>query len=174
MAVFEFDPPERFVAGTVGPPGQRTFFLQARDARVLVSVSCEKEQLIAVADRLLELLDERAGELGSDAAAAAYQDDAPLETPIDDEFRATTLALGWDGERDLVMIEASRDPEEDEPTPAVPGEYAVRVTLAPARARAFARRVHALVSAGRPQCPFCGGPLDPNGHVCPRANGYRR
>ncbi len=183
MSVFEFDPPERFVAGTVGPPGQRTFFLQARSGRRLVSVSCEKEQLGILADRLLDVLDERAGAAGSDAAATAYSDDAPLDTPIEDEFRVTTLSLGWDPERGVVLIEALRDAE---PTPGaedddaegeggeVPPLGAVRVTMPPAQARAFARRARALISAGRPPCPFCGGPLDPTGHVCPRANGYRR
>lgn len=185
MSVFEFDPPERFVAGTVGPPGQRTFFLQARSGRRLVSVSCEKEQLGILADRLLDVLDERAGAAGSDAAATAYSDDAPLDTPIEDEFRVTTLSLGWDSERAVVLIEALRDAEpapladgDDEETAAVAEELpplgVVRVTLPPAQARAFARRARALISAGRPPCPFCGGPLDPTGHVCPRANGYRR
>jgi uncharacterized repeat protein (TIGR03847 family) len=46
--------------------------------------------------------------------------------------------------------------------------------MAPAQARAFARRCARVVSAGRPACPFCGQPLDPTGHICPRANGYRR
>jgi len=182
MSVFEFDPPERFVAGTVGPPGQRTFFLQARTGRRLVSVSCEKEQVSILADRLLDVLDERGGAAGSDAAAAAYGDDGPLETPIEDEFRVTTLSLGWDPDRSVVLIEAQQDAdpaggaepiadgeEDDRPPLAV-----LRVTLPPAQARAFARRARAIVSAGRPPCPFCGGPLDPTGHVCPRANGYRR
>ena len=181
MSVFEFDPPERFVAGTVGPPGQRTFFLQARAGRRVVSVSCEKEQLGILADRLLDILDERGGAAGSDAAAAAYSDDAPLDTPIEDEFRVTTLSLGWDPERAVVLIEALRDAEtavgtdpEAEDAIELPPLGVVRVTLPPAQARAFARRTRALISAGRPPCPFCGGPLDPTGHVCPRANGYRR
>lgn len=178
MPVFEFDPPQRFVAGTVGPPGQRTFFLQAREGRRLISVSCEKEQLSILVDRLLDLLDERGGVEGSDDAGAAYADNDPLDTPIEDEFRVTTLSLGWDPDRSTVLIEALRDgepepqagPEDPEPTPL----GVVRVALPAAHARAFARRARALLTAGRPPCPFCGGPLDPTGHICPRANGYRR
>lgn len=186
MPVYDFDSPRRLVVGTVGPPGQRTFFLQARDERRLVSVSCEKEQLSAIADRLIELLDELAGSAGAEASAAAYADDAPLETPIEDEFRVTTLALGWDDERAVVLIEASHDESQaDHGEPADPDDpalsqeaarptQALRVVLSPAQARAFARRTQAVISAGRPSCPFCGGPLDASGHVCPRANGYRR
>ncbi len=114
MPVYDFDHPARFVAGTVGPPGMRTFFLQARDERRLISVSCEKEQLAAVAERLVELLDELSGGPGgpggaaSEASAASYADDGPLETPIEDEFRVTTMSLGWDDERGVVLIEATR------------------------------------------------------------------
>ena len=163
MSVFEFDPPERFVAGTVGPPGQRTFFLQARAGRRLVSVSCEKEQLGILADRLLDVLDERAGEAGSDAAAAAYSDDRPLDTPIEDEFRVTTLTLGWDPERAVVLIEASRDadpppgtdPEADDAV-ELPPLGIVRVSLPPAQARAFARRARALslIHISEPTRPY--------------------
>ncbi len=172
MAVYDFERPERFVAGTVGPPGQRTFFVQVRDGRRLVSVSCEKEQLSVLADRLLDLLDDLAGAGGGDAAAAQLTDDAPLDTPIEDEFRANTVSLGWDGEAQAVLLEVQR--EDDAEADGGEPSDALRVVLGAAQARAFARRVQALVAAGRPPCPFCGQPLDPRGHVCPRANGYRR
>jgi uncharacterized repeat protein (TIGR03847 family) len=128
--------------------------------------------------KVLDLLDERAGAAGAEAAAAAYADDAPLDTPIEDEFRVSTLSLAWDPDRPSVVIEAT--PEEDGAEEQGPEREGVtpteglRVTMSPAQARAFARRAQALISAGRPPCPFCGGPLDPQGHVCPRANGYRR
>ncbi|MEI2731126.1 MAG: DUF3090 family protein [Dermatophilaceae bacterium] len=166
MPVFEFERPERFVAGTVGPPGGRTFFLQARDGRRLVTVSCEKEQLAVLADRLDDLLDEH----DPDLAVPVPADEAPLETPIDDEFRVTSLSLGWDPTRSVVVLTAEHEDESGEAS----GTDAVRLVLSPAQARGFARRTKALVGAGRPPCPFCGGPLDPSGHVCPRSNGYRR
>ncbi|HEU4330269.1 MAG TPA: DUF3090 domain-containing protein [Lapillicoccus sp.] len=183
MPVHDFDPPDRFVVGTVGPPGQRTFFLQALSGRRLVSCSCEKEQVQILADRVNDVLDQFAGE----AAVAGPEDNEPLSTPIEDEFRVATLSLAWDPNRAVIVIEAfdadlpEAGEDEDEAT-EVPEEFlesmaarqSVRVVLSPPQARSFVRRARALVSAGRPPCPFCGGPLDPTGHVCPRSNGYKR
>ncbi len=179
MALVEFDPPDRYVAGTVGPPGQRTYFLQASSGRRLTSVSLEKEQVSVLADRINDLLDSYAGGAGGDHAAAALTDNAPLDTPIEDEFRVNTLSLAWDEARGVVVIEAlDRDPDDPEASldPSVLTEEPrqIRVVLPPATARAFARRAQSVVSAGRPPCPFCGGPLEPEGHICPRANGYKR
>lgn len=179
MGLVEFDPPDRFVAGTVGPPGQRTFFLQASAGRRLTSVSLEKQQVSVLADRINDLLDSYAGGEGGDHAAAEVVDNAPLDTPIEDDFRVSTLSLAWDEGRQVVVIEAlDRDP--DDPEAGVEPEVLsqeprqIRVVLSPSRARAFARRAQSVVSAGRPPCPFCGGPLEPEGHICPRANGYKR
>ena len=184
MPVLEFDPPERFVAGTVGPPGQRTFFLQASAGSRLTSVSLEKQQVSTLADRVTDLLDDFADSAAPDAAAETGEDVAPLSTPIEDEFRVGTMSLGWDAERSVVILEchdaqdALEVDDEGEPTlePERPGEFEtiLRVVIEPDQARAFARRCLKLVTAGRPPCPFCGGPLDPTGHVCPRANGYKR
>ena len=96
MGLVEFDPPDRFVAGTVGPPGQRTFFLQASEGRRLTSVSLEKQQVSVLADRINDLLDSYAAGEGGDHAAAEVVDNAPLDTPIEDEFRVNTLSLAWD------------------------------------------------------------------------------
>jgi uncharacterized repeat protein (TIGR03847 family) len=183
MSVHDFDPPDRFVVGTVGPPGQRVFFLQALSGRRLVSVSCEKEQVRILADRVGDVLDQFAAE----AVEAGPEDNEPLTTPIEDEFRVATLSLAWDPDRSSVVIEAfdadlPEAGEEDEEATEVPAEFlesmasrsSVRVVLTPAQARSFVRRARALVTAGRPPCPFCGGPLDPTGHICPRANGYKR
>lgn len=182
MSVNEFDPPDRFVAGTVGPPGQRTFFLQASEGGRLTSVSLEKQQVSVLADRINDMLDDYAGGAGGDHAAADVEDNAPLDTPIEDEFRVNTLSLGWDDARRVIVIEClDRDPDgpaegADAPDPVLLPEEPrlVRVVLTPAKARAFARRCQALVAAGRPPCPFCGGPLEVEGHICPRANGYKR
>ena len=185
MPVLEFDPPERFVAGTVGPPGQRTFFLQASAGSRLTSVSLEKQQVSTLAERVTDLLDDFADrEAAADVVSETGEDIAPLSTPIEDEFRVGTMSLGWDAARQVVILEchdaqdALEVDDEGEPMlePEEPSEAAtiLRVVIEPAKARAFARRCLKLVSAGRPPCPFCGGPLDPSGHVCPRANGYKR
>jgi uncharacterized repeat protein (TIGR03847 family) len=185
--VFDYDPPDRFVAGTVGPPGGRTFFLQARGgARALTSVALEKAQVAALAERVEELLDEVLRRSGGSApvpalAPADTEDLAPLDTPIEEEFRVGTMSLVWDGDRQRVVIECFEegdDPDEEDSEDLPEGtrgdRQVLRVSLTGAGARAFAKRALAVVAAGRPPCPFCAEPLDPSGHVCPRANGYRR
>lgn len=177
--VHAFEPPERFVAGTVGEPGERTFFLQARGGGRVVSVVLEKVQVSLLAEKLEELLAEAHRRFGvplPDAPAGADDND-PLELPLDEEFRVGTLGLAWDGETGTVVIEAIAvgDYESDEPTEAELAELdRLRVRLTPAATRAFIARAKRVVAAGRPPCPFCGQPLDPDGHLCPRHNGYRR
>ncbi|WP_432574075.1 DUF3090 domain-containing protein [Kineococcus sp. SYSU DK005] len=181
MPVHDYDPPERFVAGTVGEPGARTFFLQARGGGRLTSVALEKAQVAALAERVSELLDEIVRRSGGQAPVPALpptgtEDTAPLDVPIEEEFRVGTMSLAWDSEREVVVIECFEVDDEDveaalDPDPA---RNLLRVSLDGATARAFSQRASALVAAGRPPCPFCAGPLDPGGHVCPRANGYRR
>ncbi|HET8719191.1 MAG TPA: DUF3090 domain-containing protein [Nocardioidaceae bacterium] len=185
--VHSFDPPERFVAGTVGPPGQRTFFLQARSGARVTSVALEKQQVLVLAERIEELLDEvlRAGDGDSTVPAVApvdLEDSAPLEQPIVEEFRAGTMTLSWDADDERIVVEvfpfteeavaAPDQPEEeiDEPEP----EEILLVRLPAGLARAFSKRAQSVVAAGRQPCPFCGGPVDPDGHLCPRANGFRR
>jgi uncharacterized repeat protein (TIGR03847 family) len=212
--MFIFDPPDRFVAGTVGRPGQRTFFLQARKAGQVVSVVLEKVQVAALAERLDALLDE----LESHGIAVASVpevptlDSEPLDEPINEAFRATTLTLGWDADVERVLVEARADPveievefeteeddddvepvaEDDEPGIAgleasiaatiqaafeaddddVDGPDILRVRLTADTARSFATRAARIVASGRPPCPLCGQPLDPQGHICPRRNGH--
>jgi len=187
--IHNFDPPERFVAGTVGPPGQRTFFLQARTGPRVTSVALEKQQVSVLAERIDELLDEllrASGAAGSSTIPAvspmSLEDNDPLEQPIVEEFRAGTMTLSWDAEDERVVVEVfpfneqtvvePGTPEEeiDEPEP----EEMLVVRLPAGAARAFSKRAQAVVSAGREPCPFCGAPLDPSGHLCPRANGFRR
>lgn len=181
--VFLFDPPDRFVAGTVGEPGSRTFYLQARDGLRLTSVALEKAQVELLAERVDDLLDEVLRISGGDAtvpavAPAALEDLGPLDAPITEEFRVGAMSLGWDGTDERIVIEAHAPSDADE-LPDVGEDLddaadVLRVRLTAAAARAFSKRALAVVSAGRPPCPFCSLPLDPDGHVCPRANGYRR
>lgn len=185
--VHGFDPPERFVAGTVGPPGQRTFFLQARSGVRVVSVSLEKQQVAALSARIDELLDEVMASGTSDqvvpaVAPVALEDSEPLEQPIEEEFRAGTMTLSWDPEDERIVIEvfpfteaAVVSPEqvdEDFEEPEPDELFLVRITAA--MARAFVQRTAQVIEAGRPSCPFCGNPIDPDGHLCVRANGFRR
>lgn len=189
--VHVYDPPDRFVAGTVGEPGQRTFFLQARGPNGRVtSVALEKEQVALLAQQLDRLLDEVLRTSGGSAPVPAVapsetEDLAPLDLPVEEDFRVGTLALGWDPQAGRVVIVAQAPTDGDEDGESAPeidieddatadGPDLLRVRLTGTMARAFAKRAQAVVSAGRPPCPFCGLPLDRSGHICPRQNGYRR
>src|SRR3954462_6907815 len=112
--LFVFDPPDRFVAGTTGQPGSRTFFLQARRAGQIVSVVLEKVQVAVLAERLGVLLDELESRGITPAPDGAIADNSPLDEPINETFRATTLTLGWDGDTEQILVEARAEPEEDE------------------------------------------------------------
>ncbi len=185
--VHGFDPPERFVTGTVGMPGQRTFFLQARAGVRLVSVALEKQQVAALAERVDELLDEVMAATDNDpivpaVAPLGLEDAEPLEQPIEEEFRAGTMTLSWDPDDARVVIEVfpfteaavvapdQVDEDFEEPEP----DELLLVRISAAAARAFVKRAAQVLEAGRPSCPFCGHPVDPDGHLCVRANGFRR
>lgn len=204
--IYDFGVPDRFVTGTVGQPGHRTFFLQARKGSALVSVVIEKIQVQVLAERLALLLSElgRRGVQVPEALAPSDDDTAALGEPLVEAFRVGTLTLGWDPQREHVVIEAREQQESDEDEaedsdeeddaaeeaddaeddaeeePATlefddsdpDGPDLVRVRLTPLAARAFVERSLRTVAAGRPPCPFCGLPLDPTGHICPRKNGY--
>lgn len=204
--IFDFGIPDRFVAGTVGQPGNRTFFLQARKGSALVSVVLEKVQVQVLAERLALLVAEiaRRGVQVPEALAPSDDDTGPLGEPLVEAFRVGTMTLGWDPEREHVVIEARAQQEvdeDDEPddtdeddeetdddddedegeddAPALEiddsdpdGPDLIRVRLTPLAVRSFVERSLRTVAAGRPPCPFCGQPLDPTGHICPRKNGY--
>ncbi|MEU9509162.1 DUF3090 domain-containing protein [Micromonospora sp. NPDC048170] len=190
--VHAFEPPERFVAGTVGPPGERTFFLQARGGGRLVSVALEKVQVSLLAEKLEELLSEAQRRFGVDLPepVAAVGDNDPLDTPVDEEFRVGTLGLAFDVDTATVVIEAIAvgeaevevdlgEPDDDEDSDDEDEEPdddldRLRVRLTPEATRQFIERARRVVNAGRPPCPLCGQPLDPAGHLCPRHNGYHR
>jgi uncharacterized repeat protein (TIGR03847 family) len=168
--LFIFDEPDRFVPGTVGEPGQRAFYLQARKGDAVVSVGIEKVQVAVLAERLDDLLDAVEA-----PAPAASSGDAALEEPIVELFRVGAMALAWDAQRGSIVIEAQTPTEDGEyaelPDDAADGPDLLRVRIGPAEARAFVMRAEALLVAGRPACPFCGQPLEPTGHFCPRGNG---
>lgn len=177
--IYEYREPARFVTGTVGMPGERTFFLQVRAANEVTSVALEKAQVSALAERVDELLDEVEDPGVPATAPGDLADSAPLDAPIVEEFRVGAMALGWDQASRRVVIEVHAVGEEEAAVPDLTDDDAdgpdtVRVWLTAAYARAFAERARQVVAAGRPPCPFCSQPLDPQGHICPRANGYRR
>ncbi|MGB8652797.1 MAG: DUF3090 family protein [Mycobacteriales bacterium] len=178
-----FDPPERFVAGTVGQPGDRTFYLQASGGGRTVSVALEKVQVQVLAERLEELLETVRRSSAADVPVVApreLEDTAPLDAPVEEEFRVGSMGLAWETDGERCVIEALAQPEDEQQAEVEPlseeneGPDALRVRLTAAMARAFVVRALRVVAAGRPPCPLCGLPLDPEGHVCPRQNGHRR
>ena len=191
--VYAFEPPERFVAGTVGAPGERTFYLQARGGGRMISVALEKVQVSLLAEKLDELLTEANRRFGLTLpdVDATTPDNDPLENPVDEEFRVGTLGLAYDVDTETVVIEAIAVGEVDEETDTEEADESeetteedfdantadldrLRVRLTPEETRAFIERAKRVVAAGRPPCPLCGQPLDPSGHRCPRHNGYHR
>ncbi len=179
-AIHVFRTPDRFIAGTVGQPGNRTFYLQAVHDKRVVSVVCEKQQVAMLAERIGALLTEVNRRFGTPLPAdSAVLDSGPLVMPVDAEFRVGTMGLGWDAEAQSVVVELLAVSEEAIDTSVIlddaqEGPDAVRVFLTPESARQFATRSERLVSAGRPPCPLCDEPLDSDGHLCVRTNGYRR
>jgi uncharacterized repeat protein (TIGR03847 family) len=180
-AIHVFRTPDRFVAGTVGQPGNRTFYIQAVGDSRVVSVVLEKQQVAVLAERIGALLLEVNRRFGTPVPPepAEVDDLNPLITPVDAEFRVGTMGLGWDPEAQTVVVEllAVTDAEFDASVvldDTDEGPDAVRVFLTPESARQFATRSTRVISAGRPPCPLCDEPLDPEGHICARANGYKR
>jgi uncharacterized repeat protein (TIGR03847 family) len=176
-----FDSPDRFVAGTMGLPGERTFFIQALQGSRLISVSLEKTQVQALADRLIYMLREIKQSDPTIIIGRLPKDDAPLSTPIEDEFRVGVMGLAFDAGSELIQIDLQAIAEESTEEPDfidvddLSGDQDIlRVLISPGEADKFSKRALIVVGAGRQPCPFCGGPLDPKGHLCPRANGYRR
>ena len=179
-----FDPPERFVAGTVGQPGDRTFFLQARDGAAGRQRRpregpgrgprrpARRAPVRARAARRTT-----AGEAADGGRVG--EDTGPLDEPLNEAFRAGSLTLGWDGDAERVLVEARAqsedgeaiDPDEDDDEDE-DGPDLLRVRMTADAARSFVARAPRVVAAGRPPCPLCGAPLDPQGHICPRRNGH--
>jgi uncharacterized repeat protein (TIGR03847 family) len=179
--VYNFENPERFTAGTLGQPGNRTFYLQAKDGGRIVSVLLEKVQVSLLAERMTELLSEvreRGAEI-PDEPVPTDLDSAPLDEPLNELFRVGTMAIVWNGEDETIVVEAraitEADEEEEEIETTVEEDDetdVVRIQLKPRQALAFAQRALEVVAAGRPPCPFCGQPLNPEGHICARRNGF--
>lgn len=183
-----FDWPDRFVVGTVGLPGDRTFYLQAKDRDRTVSVALEKQQSAALAEGVSELLEKLKHLEGNpvsvpDGTPDLLVDDDPLELPLDEEFRVGVLTLGWDPTTAQVVIEAAPAPEIEvdnldeleeldiESLGDIEPEQLLVVRIPVGAARAFVDRTFAVVRAGRPECPICHRPMDdPETHVCDPAD----
>ena len=175
--VHEFAWPDRVVVGTIGLPGARTFYLQVRAGKQIVSIAMEKQQSALLAEKIDEILDQLSTVEGNPFSV-------PTSTPIElvdndqleavqEQFRTGALSLGWDPTTAQVVIEAypitdvdadDNDEPLDEDGTDVPEMLLVRMPVG--TARAFAKRTREIVGAGRPACPLCGYPIDADGHTC--------
>jgi uncharacterized repeat protein (TIGR03847 family) len=184
--IFNHEDATRFIVGTVGVPGERAFFVQASSVAGTTTVAVEKSQVAALAERLHELITEvRRNKLASldELDLPATTDNDNLEFPLDEEFRAGVMGISWDPQTQRVAIEIQSiaDGEftelisDDEELAGVedPPDL-LRLTLRLNQVKGFCNRAENVLQAGRSVCPFCGLPIDTTGHLCPRANGYRR
>lgn len=181
--VHRFDWPDRFVVGTLGVPGQRTFFLQARTGDDLITVKVEKEQTAVLAQRIDEVLDDLMDADGNPFSVPAHsapelEDLDPLDEPVDEQFRVGVMSLGWDPSTAQMVIEAfpliEADPDQltIEEVEAIEPEEVLLVRIPVGTARAFSKRTREIVAAGRPLCTLCGEPMDTD-HVCDLPDGFR-
>ncbi len=162
---FEIDSPDHFTAGAIGPPGQRVFYLQSREAGRVITLKVEKEHVRSLAEYLGGLL------ARVKTAPGPARADADLLEPVEAAWDVGSLAVGYDEGQDRVVVEASELQEEAEEENA-PAPAMARFRITRAQAAAFVERANDLMKGGRPSCPVCSRPMDPEGHVCPRANGH--
>ena len=168
----EFDPVDAIGAGAFGRPGERTFVIQARKGAAVLSVLVEKEQVALLAaeaeqflDKIAEEHPEEPGTFGELADSGAVEEDEPL-------FRARLIGIGFDPERSLVLLELREQAAEEEPPPAIEESegHIARLYATRAQIRAMLANGVVAVAAGRPKCPLCDFPMNPDGHICPRMN----
>lgn len=184
--VHGFDWPDRVVVGTVGQPGSRSFYLQARAGRQIVSIGLEKEQSLLLAEKIEEILEGLSTQQGNSITVPATTpvelvDNEPLEQPVEPQFQVGAMTLGWDPTTAQVVIEAypiieveveeGTDLQEIDLSEIEPPEMLL-VRIPVGTARAFASRTLEIVGSGRPLCPLCGTPIDPEGHTCPTPDDF--
>ncbi len=163
--VYDLNPVSHLTVGTVGKPGQRTFFVQARQGVTVVTLVSEKEQVSALARGIDELV-ERLGVGGSPIRVTEAE--MELAEPLEPVFRIGQLGLGYDAQNAMIVLVAYELPEEENPATI----NAVRFWATPDQVRKLARYAASVVAGGRPICVLCGKPIDPEGHFCPKRNGH--
>ena len=164
----ELNPVSHITVGTVGPPGQRVFYLQGSKGADLVTLLIEKYQASRIAGSCESLLEEIARDHPSEGEAREeVLADMRLREPLDVLFRVGNLGLGYnEALRRVVLVAYELVPEEEEPS--VVSFWASRAQI-----RSLINHATTVVKAGRPVCGNCGQPMDPEGHFCPHRNGHK-
>ena len=169
----EFDPVDAIGAGAFGRPGARTFVIQARKGQAMLSVLVEKEQVALLAAEAEQFLDRIAEEHPEDPSTLS---EMPVGGTVEEDeplFRARLIGIGFDPERSLVLLELREQAAEDEEAPPAIEDSEGRIArlyATRAQIRAMLANGIVAVTAGRPKCPLCDFPMDPDGHICPRMN----
>lgn len=170
----ELDPVDRITTDAIGEPGERTFYIQARKGGDLVTVALEKQQVELLSASILEILTR----VGLETGEGPGEEEMELEPPVDPRWRAGRLSIGYEQNRDLILLELEElvagEGDEEEVAEETPAE-GERLRLWATREQMFALSRHgaAVAERGRPSCQFCGNPMDPEGHTCPAMNGHR-
>ncbi|MBN1995173.1 MAG: DUF3090 family protein [Anaerolineae bacterium] len=169
----DFNPVSRITIGTVGPPGERVFLLQASQGRSTITLKLEKEQATILAASVIELLeglDEKYPQIYSkfDEPLTA---DLMLQEPLAPSFVVGQIGLGYDQEQDLVVVVVQEVQAEDD---VASDPSAARFWATRAQMKVFSEHTLGVVQQGRPLCPLCHAPMDPEGHFCPRSNGHEK
>jgi uncharacterized repeat protein (TIGR03847 family) len=149
---------------TIGPPGQRTFYLQAAQEDMLITLIIEKEQAAAMSVAISDILQKLA-----ETEDEPEHEGLDLVHPVEPLFRVGRLGLGYDDTQNMLVITAEElvDEEEEEGT-------RVHIWATPSQMAALARKAAIVVASGRPICPLCGETLRPGEqHVCVRGNGRK-
>jgi uncharacterized repeat protein (TIGR03847 family) len=170
----DLDPVDKLTTGTVGEPGQRTFFIQATQGERVITILVEKEQVELLGTSILEIL----ASVGRETGEGPQEEALELEVPLEPLWRAGRLSIGYAEDRDLMLLELEElvetpgEEEADDPT-VLPEPARVRLWATREQMFALARHGAAVAARGRPKCRFCGNPIDPEGHMCPAMNGHR-
>lgn len=171
----ELDGVDTLGAGAIGEPGSRAFYIQADKADARLTVLVEKEQVALLAAEALAFLDRLATDYPeAQTPPALGVGAAEVSEPAVPLFRARMIGLGFEPDRELVLIElreqAAEGPEPPEPPADDEEGFVARIFATRAQVRAMAARGAEAVAGGRPSCPLCTFPMDPEGHICPRWN----
>ena len=178
----ELDPVDRITTDAIGPPGERVFYLQARGEGTVVTILAEKQQVQLLAASILEIL----ARVGKETGQGPPEEEMELEQPVEPRWRAGRLSIGYQEERDLIVLDIEElvpgaDDEDDEEEeeeeeapvdPSAPEPERVRLWATREQMLSLSRHATLVAARGRPTCRFCGNPLDPDGHVCPAMNGH--
>ena len=166
---YEMNPTERLTVGTLGEPGNRTFYLQGINGLDSLAVIIEKQQAIALADAIDEMLNELENrfELPPPRPNRIPSRDFDLQLPVDELFRVAQMGLGYDEDNDMVLIAVQELTETEMFQPDI-----VRYWINRDQASALSRHARQIASSGRPTCALCGKPITPGKACCPRVNGH--